>query len=431
MKDSIGQRRSSWMKALLVGTALTAVVAFSLPASQAQAGDSEDIAALKKENAELRDMVKDLAQNVKVLQESVKQTAEVVATPKTPAKMATSGNENVSVAISGHANRMLFYADDGDQAQIFNADNKVSTSRLNVTGKAKLDDNTSVGAAIEVELNSNRTSSVTMRQETENNSGASLTERRSEVFLDSKTYGKLFLGQGPVATDGVSDMDFSGTNVIAASSLGADMGSALLFRLEGTPTSSGRTVGNLFDNFDASRLDRVRYDTPDFMGFVASASYADADISDYALRFNREVSGYKVGAAIGYTDASTQVTGLETINGSAAIKAPFGTSIQGGYAERSTETVGRNDATFRYVKLGHEFASLAPFGATAFSIDYAQTADQAVNNSEGNWWNFAAVQNIKKAATELYFNIGRYSADLPGTPTDDILIAGVGARVKF
>ncbi|MSO73856.1 MAG: porin [Alphaproteobacteria bacterium] len=423
--------RASWIKGLMVATALTTVVAMSLPSSNALASEAEDIAALKKENAELHEMVKDLAQNVKVLQESVKHTAEVVATPKSPAKMATSGNESVSLAVSGQGNRMLFYANDGDQAKIFNADNKLSTSRLNVTGKAKLDDDATVGATIEVELNSNRSSSVTMRQETENNAGASLTERKSELFLESKSFGKLSLGQGSVATDGVSETDLSGTSVIAFSSLGTDMGAALLFRLKGTPTSLGRTVSTLFDNFDASRLDRVRYDTPDVMGFVASASYADADINDYALRFNKEVSGYKVAAAIGYDDSTNQVTGLKTVNGSAGIKAPFGTSLQGGYAERSFETVGRNDAEFWYAKIGHEISALLPFGATTFSIDHAETTDQALNNSEGNWWNFAAVQNIKKAATELYFNVGRYNVDIPNIATDNIWIAGVGARVKF
>ena len=345
--------------------------------------------------------------------------------------MASSGNENVAVTVSGHVNRMLFYADDGDQAQTFNADNKVSMSRLNVTGKGKIDDDLSAGATLEVELASNRSSSVTIGQETENNSGASLTERKSEVFVESKQFGKLSLGQGSVASDGVSDTDFSGTSVIAPSSLGTDIGTALLFRLEGTSTSSGRTVGNLFDNFDAGRADRIRYDSPDLMGLVLSASYADADIADYAARFAKDVGGYKVAAAIGYDDSTNQATGLSTINGSAGVKAPFGTSLQGTYSERNFETANRDNATLWYIKLGQEFPTLVPFGVTAFSIDHAQTADQALNDSEGDWWNFAAVQTIKKLATELYFNVGRYSADIPSTPTEDIFIAGVGARVKF
>lgn len=422
--------RSAWVRALLIGTALSTAVSV-LPVAGARADMAGDIEALKAENAELREMVKNLTQDMKIMQKTVSKATEAVASPKTPPKMVSSGNENVSLAISGHANRMLFYADDGDQAQIFNADNKMSTSRLNVTGKGKIDDDLTAGATIEVELNSNRSSSVTMRQETENNSGASLTERKSEVFLESKQFGKVSFGQGSVATDGVTETDLSGTSVIAASSLGTDMGAALLFRVAGTATSSGRTVGNLFDNFDASRLDRARYDTPDFMGFVLSASYADADISDYAARFTKEFAGYKVAAAVGYDDQSTQVTGFTTVNASAGVKAPFGTSLQGAYSERNFETVGRKNPSFWYVKLGQEFPTLLPFGSTAFSIDYAHTEDQAVNKSEGSWWNFAAVQTIKKAATELYFNIGQYDADIPNVATDEILIAGFGARVKF
>ncbi len=430
MMNAMSKRPTNWVRALLVGTALSAAAAM-LPTGEARADMATDIEALKSENAELREMVKNLTQDMKIMQKTVAKATEAVAAPKVPPKMASSGNENVALAISGHANRMLFYANDGDQSQIFNADNKVSSSRLNVTGKGKIDDDLSAGATIEVELNSNRSSSVTIRQETENNSGASLTERKSEVFLESKRFGKLSLGQGSVATDGVAESDLSGTSVITASSLGQDMGSSLLFRLAGTATSSGRTVGNMFDNFDASRLDRIRYDSPDLMGFVLSASYADADINDFALRFNKEFRGYKVLAAAGYDDSTNQATGVSTINGSAAVKAPFGTSLQGTYGERDFETLARDNATFWYVKLGHEFAALLPFGTTAFSIDYGRSDDQALNDSEGDWVNFAAVQTIKKAATELYFNIGRYSVDIPATPTDDILIAGVGARVKF
>lgn len=426
-----GGRRASWVRGLLIGTALTAATAMTLPISHAQAGETEDIAALKKENAELREMVKGLAQDVKILQETVKQTAEAVAAPKAPAKMVTSGNENVSLTISGQANRMLFYADDGDQAQLFNSDNKVSTTRLNVTGKAKIDDDLSAGATIEVELNSNRTNDVTIGQETEANKGIGLTERKAEVFADSKQFGKLSLGQGSQATDGITETDLSSTTVIASSSIGNDLGGSILFRREGTATSSGRTVANIFDNFDSARLDRVRYDSPDIMGFVLSASYADADIFDYAVRFAKSIDGYNVAAGVGYDDSLNQVTGFSTVNASAGVKAPFGTSLQGSYAQKDFEAAGRETASFWYIKLGQEFPTLVQFGTTAISIDYAQTEDAAVNGSEGNWWNFAAVQTIKKAATELYFNIGRYSADIPATPTDDIWIAGLGARVKF
>lgn len=421
--------RSARAFGLLAGVAALAI-ATALPA---KADMKEEVDALKAENAELREMVKSLKQDVQILQKTMATTTEAVASPKTPPKMVSSGNENVSVSVSGHANRMLMYADDGDQTQFFNADNKVSSTRLNVTGKAKLDDKTTAGATIEVEINSNSSNNVTMGQETEANAGASFVERKVEVFLDSKDFGKLSAGQGSQATDGITEIDLSGTTVISASSLGADVGSALLFRREGTATSSGTTVGQVLSNFDQSRLDRIRYDTPDLWGFVGSASYADNDIVDVALRYSGKFDGWEVGAGVGYTDRTTQVlaNAFDQVSASAAIKAPFGTSLQGAYAQRDFEIVNRNEAEFWWVKLGQEFPNLMSFGTTAFSIDYAQSDDQNANRNEAHWISFAAVQQIKKASTELFFSLGQYDVDLPGIATDDIKFATLGARVKF
>ncbi|MGD9538592.1 MAG: porin [Alphaproteobacteria bacterium] len=433
MTKSRGGRCAAWTRALLVGTVLSGAIV-AVPMSGAKADTQSEIDALKAENAALREMIQNLSQDVQILQKSVNQATETATkameSPKKPEKMVQSGRD-IQVTVSGQANRMLFYADDGDQSQIFNADNKTSTSRLNVTGKGKINDDLTAGATLEVELRSNDTSRVTMSQETEQTAGVSFTERKAEIFLQSASLGTLWLGQGPQAADGVTENDLSGTSVISASSLGQDQGAALMFRREGTNVSSGRTVGNLFNNFDVSRRDRIRYDTPDLAGFVGSISYSDFDIYDYALRYGGDFEGWKAVAAIGYTDMENQPTPSNNLNMSAAIRAPFGTSLQGAYATQEVDVTGRNDADLWWIKLGHEFADLLPFGSTAFSIDYAETSDQAVNESEGSWWSFAAVQNIKKASTELYFNIGQYSVDLPNIPTEDILIAGLGARVRF
>jgi len=429
-----GWKPSPWVtKGGLAASVAGAALMVALASGPAHADMQSELAEVKAENAELREMVRDLKQDMQILQKTVAKTTEVVASPKTPPKMVTSGNENVSVTVSGHVNRMLFYADDGDQSQVFNSDNKVSSTRLNITGKAKLDDDLTLGGTVEVELRSNGSDLVTMGQETEANSGVALTERKAEVFAESKKFGKLFLGQGSQAADGITEIDLSGTTVISASSMGADVGAALLFRRAGTALSSGQTVGGLLNNFDQSRLDRVRYDTPDLWGFVGSASYADNDIYDAALRYGGKFPGFEVAAGIGYTDRTTQVIGnsFNQISGSAAVKASFGTSLQGAYAVRDFETLNRDEAEFWWIKLGQEFPTLVPWGATAISIDYGHGDDQGLNGTEGHWVSFAAVQQIKKAATELYFSVGDYDVDIPGIPTDDIFIATLGARVKF
>ena len=68
-----GERRVKWMRALLLGTALASAAVIALPIGNSVAGDAEDIAALKKENAELRELVKGLAQDMKALKEDREQ----------------------------------------------------------------------------------------------------------------------------------------------------------------------------------------------------------------------------------------------------------------------------------------------------------------------------------------------------------------------
>ena len=101
--------------------------------------------------------------------------------------------------------------------------------------------------------------------------------RKLDFTLENDRYGKFWLGQGSMATDGIYEMDLSGTTVIDYSSV-ADSASAQIIRFSGPGLSfdeslSGITIGNAFTNYDGPRRVRIRYDTPAFNGFTFAAAY--------------------------------------------------------------------------------------------------------------------------------------------------------------
>ena len=112
-----------------------------------------------------------------------------------------------------------------------------------------------------------------------------------------------------MATDGVQEIDLSGTDVIAYSSV-ADSAAAQLLRLsDGTLTDI--EIQDAFSNYDGPRRVRVRYDTPEFYGFTAATAYGrdllsddadtrDENIFDASVVYGNEVSDVEFEAGIGY-----------------------------------------------------------------------------------------------------------------------------------
>ena len=54
------------------------------------------------------------------------------------------------------------------------------------------------------------------------------------------------------------------------------------------------------------KFNLVKYVSPEFSGFVASASWGEDDFWDVALNYEGEFSGFKIAAGIGYGDRHRQ-----------------------------------------------------------------------------------------------------------------------------
>ena len=333
-----------------------------------------------------------------------------------------SGTDKIKLSISGQINRALLVSEDGDQTKFFFVDNDNSSSRLHFEGSGQINDDLSAGAVLEVELRSNSTRAVS--QDNESTGTANFEDRKVEVYFDSAQLGRIWLGQGSTASDGTSEVDLSGTDVVGTSDL-PDFAGGLQFVDDGE--LSGVTIGDSFDSFDGGRDDRIRYDLPEFGAFQLATSAAADSKFDVAGFYTGAFDETKLaGAAAFASDAGDFIQA----NGSASLLLANGFNVTGAAGWRDFDDGDRDDGRFVYGKLGYRTQPF-PIGETAFAVDGYYGEDIGADGDKAKVVGAFVVQNLDPAATALYagyryYNLSRNDADF-----DPINAVLTGARVKF
>lgn len=442
--------------ALLGGTALAVVLSAGGPArAQTGAELQSKIEALESENRMMKEQLRQVQEQI----DTVAKTA-----PQKPVKMVSSGNEDVSLKISGQVNRAVLIGDDGQTGFISHVDNDSSSTRIRFDGAAKVDDDLTVKSRVEVQLEINSSASDPGGVGLQTNTGGAggFGARKAYIAFNSKTFGELTLGQESVATDGINEADLSGTSVILNSEA-EDFAGGVSFSNSANGVNTGININASFDNFDgaggnADRMSVVRYESPKFVGFQLIGSHgvepgSDDESIDVALRYGGKFWDTKVEAAVGYANGDQSRAGSTVdqnyVGGSVGLlHEPTGLNVH--YSQGKVAFTGNNDNTpgpsFWYVKGGWQ-GKIWSMGKTAVSIDYGQYVDDdgiAVGGRHDNFgqaYGIGLVQKIDKAATELYAGVRRYELDVnagatdptgaPITGLDPVLAAMIGARVKF
>jgi len=381
--------------------------------------------------------------------------ADVLVPPPAPAPNANT----ITLKVSGQVNKSVLYADNGPNDELFIAtDNDNTGTRFRFVASGRLNEDVTAGATIELQYESNTTANVDFG----NNGGTGGTpigggafgvgERIGEVWFDSATMGKLSLGQGNTASNGTSEVDLSGTGIASYSLAGGGQGGL-------TFAGTSITVGSAATNLDGgSRRDRIRYDTPTFAGFRASASASQGGRYDAALRYANQFAGARIAAAIAYQntnasntplaarravaasgglpaitarffDANVFGTNAETdrINGSISVLLDNGFNLT--FAAANANRENGSDRSFYYGKAGFRTNSISMYGRTSFSIDYYESEDMAASNSgTAKAYGFAAVQNLDPIGASVYFSVKNLEQE---GATNDIFAAFVGSRIRF
>ncbi len=414
------------------------------------------------------------------------------------------GNRKVSVKISGQVNKVLILWDDGDDTDAYITDNTESSTRFRFTGAAKFKPGWSAGFLIEIEVESARSASVDQIKDGDPNENADgvLEGRKMALYLKSDRLGTLWMGRYSPATDDIKLLNIAGNPGYDAS---LESGAGFFNRLQGVTGAGGLvnlTLGQLMPGGDTRRGDIVRYDTPSLAGFVFSASWGEDDIADVAIRYKKEWNSIRVVGGIGYSwdsdenednDQRGAGPGFSALNGFTATNGPNrqvevdlerlagSLSIMhvptglyayfGGHRDQFNNqfvptalsgVTSRPDVTHWYIQAGIKRRMLfRELGATTIFGEYQQADDASVGRSLANLgvagntfeivdtelesWGFGMVQDIDKAAMQLWVGFRHFDPSVQGISSgqngqnfqtgglvlEEQYQVQVGAKIKF
>lgn len=257
--------------------------------------------------------------------------------------------------------------------------------------------------------------------------------RKAEVAIANVNYGKLWLGQGSMASDGSAEVDKSGTTVVAYASV-SDTAGGYFFRLPGGSISDV-AVGDAFSDYDGlSRKFRVRYDTPTLQGFGLRVSYGydwlvddPKPMYDIAATYKGTLGDVALEGAV--AASRNEQNDTNRFDGSvSALHKPSGISVTLAAGEQQGD-----DPTgyYGYAKLGYEHTFFDNVGSTAFSLDYYRGSDIAEADSDSNSIGVAAVQNIDAANLQLWLLWRTYGYEASNTSYKNGEAIFGGALLKF
>ncbi|MEO1456044.1 MAG: hypothetical protein AAFV49_00560 [Pseudomonadota bacterium] len=407
----------------------------------------DEIEALRRQVDEANRALEAALQRIDELETKQEETQEQVA--EIPKPRVRPGRKNVDLEVYGHINQAFAYFDNGQTSRFDVVDNDNSGSRLGFRGRYKSGD-WSAGVRLEASFEVNTTDELTFDSDSDLGTLASsddgesdfLSVRHADTFFSHKDYGTISLGFGPIATEGVSETDLSGTTLISESDVD-DIGGEFQFgNDDNAQLGSGFEVDDFFSNLDGSRDSRIRYATPRFAGVQGVVVMRVDDdengvgqfFPDASLNYEGEVSGFEVEAQGGYR----REDGSNTFIASASTLAPFGTSLTlGGGVETFDGTNPPDAENFVFVKLGQQL-DLFEFGKTKFSVDFFRGQDNSQadpftgEQTEAISVGGGVVQEVKPLGAEV-FAAGRfYDVDIgDGTDTDSLFVLFTGARVRF
>ena len=218
------------------------------------------------------------------------------------ATSARKGNRKVSLTVSGQVNEALIFWDDGYEKNAYVVSNNNSRTRFRFVGDAKINADWSAGYLLEIGA---RYAGSQSRDQTTPNGGSntnSLDIRHSAWWLDSKTFGRVWVGKTTSATDGITEINLA--NINTAGSGDAWLGGFRLRNNNGTlSTNKWNSITPSFAgawNDDGDRNTVVKYVSPTFFGFTASTAWGEDDFWDTTLRYAGEFNGVRLAAGIGY-----------------------------------------------------------------------------------------------------------------------------------
>ncbi len=396
------------------------------------------------------------------------------------------GNRKVSLTISGFVAQQVMYWDDGQESNVYITDTgSVSIgTHVRFAGQATIAPGWTAGYVLKLETIQN--DSLLVSQDADNGvaanamalvangNGGSLSAvavESSYWFVKSESLGKLSVGKQSSAADNQAIIvDGSGSLVVAnyvmydvnaffvRNSAGGNVGGWGAFA-SCAPLDGG---GGVAGDCDGYPNNNVRYDTPVFAGFSASASWGEDDIWAISGRYAGEFSGFKLALAAAYLESRDENGPGILANGpnfdtsawqvgGYVQHVPTGLFVYAAYAEEGIDTPGnlKPEGDMWYLKAGlrQRWSSL---GHTVLYGEYSEKDDMMNSAAFASGWTgseleqygLGVVQEVEAAAMTVWLTWRHYELDstcvaasfcdtstAPGV--EDLDIVKAGALISF
>ncbi len=400
----------------------------------------------------LNGRVNELEQELRIMKNRMKAIERRKGGSKSSGRSVRRTKKRVQLIVDGQVHRAVLFGSTRRNTEILHADGDQSSTRVRLRGKANAPGGWKVEARIEFELENNDSNGT--RDATPNLDD--LNFRKLRIKFSHKRYGAISIGREDTATNGIAELDLSGSTVAMYSDVETVGGGFVhVNAVNGvTGSAAGQTIAASWNNFDgSSRRDLIRYDTPKFFGFWVSASHANGDRLSVAIRYVGSFFGlkdFKLAAGFGYDylpgeGASAPGSGFvagdatgprQQYAGSVSVlHKPSGLSITFAAGTQTRGGAARENPWSVYTKLGWQTKALLPrLGKTIIMADafYAREVSAVGDRFKG--FGIGLVQKIDEASTEIYVVYRLYDlhkAAIASRGQSTIHVVMVGSRLKF
>lgn len=348
----------------------------------------------------------------------------------TTAEAGSIKNGNATdLKVYGQVNRNMMFYNDGEESGYRHQDGDNGSTRFGLAATGKINESVSVGAKIEVEMQSNDSPSISQSAESDSNS-TGFKQRKAELYFSHKQFGKLTMGQTSQISDGMSD----GLDLGYAAGAFAGMDSSLLvsgmlFRNDNTAGALSTTnVRSVFKTLDGGRQDAIQYQTPSMNGFRAQLGLEDSGVWGLGALYDGKMGGLQIRGRAFYENRSGNSTTADQWQIGASVKHDSGISLTGLYG--SSDQDSGDDHKVYAATVGYT-ANMNSLGATGIGVTFQGTSDLAGDGIDGEAFGFGVNQQIKAAGTNIYGNVMFWDVDGTTVPLDSLMTFLVGAQVKF
>jgi hypothetical protein len=374
------------------------------------------------------------------------------------ATTARKGNRKVSLTVSGWVGQQVTWWDDGSESNVYVNDlGSTLASHVKFTGQAQIMPGWTAGYVLHLEATGSDSLVGTNQFRPDGPNlvsqglpaelgGPGITSNgvstlQSFWFIKSDQLGKISVGKQSQASDNTAILVDGSGSLVPANWVPFDFAGFFLRSKSGDFLSPILTAGRWGD-VNGLPTNSVRYDSPSFGGFSASASWGEDDFWDVAARYAGEWADFKVAAAAAYSQ--TNRTAADSVNvlqapdtgyfqiGAYVEHIPTGLFAYGAYGHVNYFNnfySGRDSEDTWYVKGGIR-QRWNPLGHTVLYGEYehGENSGQSfevngvttggpdfVGTSEMRMWGLGAVQEIDAAAMSMWIKYRNIEGDYNGT----------------